>query len=294
MSLRPKNFTRREALKTAALGALSLPLLGATSGCVTTPAVPFAPDAEHGLRLGVAGYTMRDISIADTLVALHALRLTNACIYKNQLNWETATTDSTHAVVEKYRAAGITVVGTGVVNLSNDETKCRLAFDNARVAKVATMVCKPDRDALPLVEKLAKEYDQRVAIHNHGPEDKIYPAPADAWNAVKDLDPHVGLCIDVGHAMRAKADPVETIRQYASRLYDLHLKDSVALPGADKDIPVEVGAGHLDIRGVLRALLKIKYHGVVEFEYEKVSANPVAGLAESVGYVRGLLTALAA
>ena len=289
----PKNFTRREALKTAALGALALPFLGGSSGCATAPVTPFAPDAEHGLRLGVAGSTFRDMSVADSLTALKVLRISNACIYKKHLDWETATPDESRAVAEKYRAAGIAVVGTGVVNFSNDEAKSRRAFENARAAKLGLIVCKPDRDALPLVEKLAKEYDQKMAIHNHGPEDKIYPSPADTFNAVKNLDARIGMCIDIGHAMRAKADPVATIRQYASRLYDLHLKDSVAVPGAEKDIPVEVGAGHLDIRGVLRALLDINYRGVVEFEYEKVAANPVTGLAESVGYVRGLLAAMA-
>ena len=284
-------FTRREALKTAALGALTLPLLNVRTDAA--PATPSAADSEHGLRFGVAGYTFRDLGVAESISALKALRIKNACIFKNQLNWETATPDEAKAVAEKYHAAGIALSGTGVVNLTNNEAKCRQAFENVRVAQVATMICKPDRDALPLVEKLAKEYDQRLALHNHGPEDKLYPTPADTFNAVKSLDSRIGLCIDIGHSMRAKADPVATLRQYASRLYDLHLKDSAALPGALADIPVEIGTGHIDIRGVLRTLLELKYSGVAEFEYEKVAANPVTGLAESVGYVRGMLAAMA-
>ncbi len=283
-------LTRREALKNAALGALTLPLLAGRASAADA-AAPVTAGKER-LRLGVAGYTFRDLGLAESLTALKALRLTNACIFKNQLNWETATPDEARAVAEKYHAAGIALTGTGVVNFSNDEAKSRRAFENARAAQVATLVCKPERAALPLLEKLAKEYDQRLAIHNHGPEDKIYPSPADAFEAVKSLDARIGMCIDVGHAMRAKADPAAAIRRYASRLYDLHLKDSIALPGAIADIPVEVGAGHLDIRGVLRALLDIKYAGVVEFEYEKVAANPITGLAESVGYVRGLLAGM--
>jgi sugar phosphate isomerase/epimerase len=288
-------FTRREALQAAALGALALPLLDARA-LAAAPAVPdeasVKEDREHGLRLGIAGYTFRGLGVAEALTALKALRIKNACIYKNQLDWETATPDEARAVAEKYHAAGIALSGTGVVNLANDEAKCRRAFDNVRAAQVATMICKPDPAALPLVEKLAKEYDQRLAIHNHGPEDKLYPTPADTFNAVKSLDARLGVCIDIGHSMRAKADPIATIRQYASRLYDLHLKDSLAVPGAIADIPVEIGAGHMDIRGVLRALLDIRYRDVVEFEYEKVAANPITGLAESVGYVRGVLAAM--
>lgn len=292
-------FTRREALKTAALGALALPLFGCASGCATAAPgsaaalVPFAPDAEHGLRLGVAGYTFRNLAVGESIAAMKILRLTNAGVFKGQLNWETATPDEARAVAEKYHAAGITLTSTGVINLPNDEVKCRRAFENVRAAKVVTMLGKPDPDAIQLVEKLVKEYDQKLAIHNHGPEDKLYPSPATAFAAVKSLDARIGMCIDIGHTMRAMADPVAAIRQYASRLYDMHMKDSVAVPGAQKDIPVEVGAGRLDIRGTLRALLDINYRGVVSFEYEREAVNPVTGLAESVGFVRGALAAMA-
>lgn len=171
--------------------------------------------------------------------------------------------------------------------------KVRQAFENARAAGLATMVVSPEPEALGLIEKFVREFDQKLAIHNHGPEDKRYPSPYDAWNLIQPLDARIGLCIDVGHTARAGVDPAETIRKCASRLYDIHLKDSVALPGVMKDIPVEVGAGRLDIRGILTALRAINYGGVVAFEYEKVAGNPVVGRAESIGYVRGMLSALA-
>jgi sugar phosphate isomerase/epimerase len=290
-----KTLSRREVIKTAAFGALALPFLGSSSGCATaSPAAsaPLTPDAEHGLRLGVAGYTFRNLAVGESIAAMKILRLVNVGVFKGQLNWETATPDEARAVAEKYHAAGITLTSTGVINLPNDETKCRRAFENVRAAAVVTMLGKPDPDAIPLVEKLVKEYDQKLAIHNHGPEDKLYPSPASAFAAIKSLDARIGMCIDIGHTMRAKADPVASIRQYASRLYDLHMKDSVAVPGAEKDIPVEVGAGRLDIRGVLRALLDINYRGIVGFEYEREAVNPVTGLAESVGFVRGALAAM--
>jgi inosose dehydratase len=150
-----------------------------------------------------------------------------------------------------------------------------------------------DRRALPLVEKLAKEFNQKLAIHNHGPEDKVYPTPRVAWDHIKSLDARVGLCIDVGHTARFGEDVIASIREFAPRVYDVHMKDSVAVPGAMRDVPVEVGAGKLDVRGFLRALLDVKYNGVVAFEYEKVAGNPALGLSESVGYVRGVLAAFA-
>ncbi len=143
------------------------------------------------------------------------------------------------------------------------------------------------------MEKFVKEFDLRLAIHNHGPEDKVYPSPLDAWKAVQPYDQRIGLCIDVGHSWRAGTDPVEAIRKCRERLYDIHLKDSLANPGDKKDTPVEVGRGKLDIRGMLAALIEIKYPHIVAFEYEKRPENVVAGLAESIGYVRGLLAGMA-
>jgi sugar phosphate isomerase/epimerase len=196
-------------------------------------------------------------------------------------------------VGEKLKAAGLALTGSGVINLPNDEAKCRKAFENVKAAGMQSMVCKPDLAALPLVEKLVKEFDQKLAIHNHGPEDKVYPTPEVAWNAIKSLDARIGLCIDVGHTARFGDDAAASIKKYAARLYDVHMKDSIAVPGAMKDVPVEVGAGRLDVRGMLRALLDINYKGVVAFEYEKTAGNPVTGLAESVGYVRGMLAGMA-
>src|SRR5581483_3119198 len=130
-------------------------------------------------------------------------------------------------------------------------------------AGLPTMVCKPAADAFPLVEKFVREFDLKLAIHNHGPEDKVYPAPADAWKAGPAYDPRIGLCIDVGHAARAGADPVEAIRKCRERLFDVHLKDSLAETGAARDVPVEIGRGKLNIRGMLAALMAISYPNIV-------------------------------
>jgi inosose dehydratase len=237
-------------------------------------------------------YSTRTLSLDDSIAVLKVLRLSNAAVFRAHCNWETATPDECRAVMEKLGAAGIALTGTGVVNLPNDEAKCRKAFENMKAAGVPTMVCKPEPVALPLVSRLAKEYDQKLAIHNHGPEDKTYPSADDVWKAVSPLDVRMGLCLDVGHAMRAGDNPVDAIRKYAARLYDVHLKDSTSKPG-DLDFGgVEAGAGRLDLRGILRALLDIKYSGVATYEFDKVIANPVPGLAESFGYVRGLLRAM--
>ena len=298
-------LTRREALRSAALGLLSLPLSATALRAAdkkdkqpaAAPALPayttFPGGRENGLRLGIASYSLRNLPLDEAIAVVKVMRISNIALFRLHCNWEAAAVEECRAVGGKLQAAGLALTGSGVVNLPNDEAKCRRAFENVKAAGMATMVCKPDLAALPLVAKLAKEFDQKLAIHNHGPEDKVYPTPAVAFEAVKGLDSRVGLCIDVGHTVRGGEDAVAAIRKYASRVYDVHMKDSVAVPGAMRDIPIEVGAGRLDIRGTLRALLDIKYDGVVSFEYEKVAGNPVTGLAESLGYVRGVLAAWA-
>jgi sugar phosphate isomerase/epimerase len=289
----PKNLTRREALRTAALGALAFPLLNSrVFGAQPAAPAPAAPAKPERLRLGVTSYSTRELTLDQTITTMGLLRITNLALYRKHCEWETASVDECRAVGQKLKAAGLQLHGSGVINLPNDEAKVRQAFVNVRAAGMTTMVCKPEIAALPLVEKFVKEFDQKLAIHNHGPEDKVYPTPESIWSHIKPLDARIGLCIDVGHTMRAGGDPIADIRRYAARLYDLHLKDSLAVVGTMKDIPIEVGAGRMDIRGILRALLDIKYQGVVAFEYEKVAANPVTGLAESVGYVRGLLAGI--
>jgi inosose dehydratase len=304
-------LNRREALKMAALGALTLPhvgpaLFGADAGkskkgkaaaekeASPTLYPPSPPDGrENGLRLGVASYSLRTMGLDEAISAVVALRVKNIALYRAHCNWEAASVDECRAIAAKLKSAGLTLTGSGVINLPNDEAKCRKAFENVKAAGMQSMVCKPELAALPIVEKLAKEFDQKLAIHNHGPEDKLYPTPEVIWNAVKSLDARIGLCIDVGHTARFGDEPAIAIRKYAARLYDVHLKDSVAVVGAQRDVPVEVGAGRLNIRAMLRTLLDVNYAGVVAFEYEKASGNPVTGLAESVGYVRGVLAAFA-
>jgi sugar phosphate isomerase/epimerase len=138
---------------------------------------------------------------------------------------------------------------------------------------------------------LVKEFDIRLAIHNHGPEDRgFFPSPFDVMRAVEDFDERIGLCIDVGHTARAGVDPADSIIKFQKRLFDVHLKDISAM--GDKNTPIEAGRGILDSKSILAALLKIEYQGHVGFEYEKDSQDPIPGLAESVGYTKGLLAGM--
>lgn len=304
-----EHLTRREILKTVAAGAAAWPLLASSAAAAekkksgkakqeepvrtAEPLSKPSPDGrENGLRLGIATYSLRNLSVDDAIAAFPVFRIVNAGVFRNHIPWG-GTVDEVRAAAAKFKAAGLAITGSGVIPLPDNEAEIRKAFENAKAGELQTMVCKPAKSALKLVEKYAKQYDQKLAIHNHGPEDKDYPTSKEAWDVIRSLDSRIGLCVDVGHTARTGVDPVTQIREYASRVYDVHMKDSVAITGAARDVPIEVGAGRMDIPAILRALLAIKYNGVVSFEYEKIAGNPVTGLAESIGYVRGVLAALA-
>jgi sugar phosphate isomerase/epimerase len=174
--------------------------------------------------------------------------------------------------------------------MENNEASVRQAFEYARDLGLPTIVCTPDPQSMAILDRMVKEFNIKLAIHNHGPEDKRFPSPYDVWKAVEKYDERIGLCIDVGHTARAKVDPAEAIVKCKARLYDLHIKDIASTESNAGTI--EGGRGVLDLKGILQALLKIKYEHLVSFEYEKDADDPLPGLAETVGYTKGLLVGM--
>lgn len=282
-------MNRRAAIKTLTLASVGLSLIGPTSASETTPSKLPSP-ATDKFQLGVASVSLKKLPLDRAIAAVRRVGLTNLSINPAHLPWENPPPGWIGAV-KIIKDAGLALRCAGVIYVKNDEAQIRKAFEYVRTLGVPIFTCGPERAALPLVEKFAKEYDVRVALHNHGPEDKLWPTPQRIWEAIESLDPHIGLCLDVGHSYRAGSDPVEAIYQYRARLYDLHLKDSAAAVGAE-DVPVEMGRGRIDLSGILTALAKSGYDQNVWFEYEKDPDDPLPGLAESVGYVRGLMKGL--
>jgi sugar phosphate isomerase/epimerase len=181
-------------------------------------------------------------------------------------------------------------MGGGTITMPNDPAQIRRDFEYARDAGMPMIYASPDPAALDGIERLAVEFDIRLAIHNHGPEDKWYPAPADAYQAIASRDRRLGLCVDVGHTLRAGADPVDAILKHRDRVYDLHVKDLTS--ATDRESQVEVGRGLMDVPRLMRALLEIGYQGQVGLEYEIKPDDPLPGMIESIAYMRGVLSAV--
>ena len=252
-------------------------------------AAPAGGDPWRGLKVGVASYTFSRFPLDKTVEDIRRVGVHSVSIKESHLPLKSSA-EERKAVVETFRKAGIEPLSCGNVGMNDDESAIRNAFEYARDAGIPTIVCKPTRKSLPFLDRLVKEFDLKLAIHNHGPEDKVWPSPLDVWDAVQEFDKRIGLCIDVGHTARCGVDPVSAIRKCAPRLYDVHLKD---INGLDpKSRPVEVGRGVLDIRGILQALIDNKFPYHVGLEYEKDMKDPLPGVAESIGYIRGVLSGL--
>jgi sugar phosphate isomerase/epimerase len=170
------------------------------------------------------------------------------------------------------------------------EADVNRAFDYAKAAGMRMIIGVPNHDQLELVNKKVQQYDIQVAVHNHGPTDKVYPTPESAYEKIKNLDKRIGLCIDVGHTQRSGIDPSEPAMKYIDRLLDVHVKDVSQATAAGNT--VEIGRGVIDIPKFLRTLIKINYKGTVALEYEKDSKDPLAGAAESIGYLQGVLAVI--
>ncbi|HEU5458531.1 MAG TPA: sugar phosphate isomerase/epimerase [Terracidiphilus sp.] len=255
----------------------------------STPPPESGPSAP--IRLGLASYTFRNFSRAQLIGFMHELDLTalNAKDVKDHL--PTAPAAESSALAD-YAAAGIRLHAAGVLYFrKDDDADIRANFDYARRAGVNLIIAgDPLPAALPRIEKFVREYDIRFAIHNHGPEDAIFPSPLNVLRAVGQMDPRMGCCIDVGHCVRAGTSVVDAIHAAGPRLFNLHVKDLTSF--TDKESQVAVGRGHLPFREIFQALIDVKYPGFVDLEYEVHPDNPMPGVLSSFAYMRGLLTGL--
>lgn len=241
------------------------------------------------LKLGVASYSLRKFTLDQTLAMARELGV-KYMTFKDVHIPRTDPPETTRALRAKIEAAGITIMGGGTINMPNNPDQIRKDFVYAKNAGMPLIYASPEPAALDFIETMVKEHDIKLVIHNHGPEDKWWPAPKDAYEAVKARDKRLGLCIDIGHTIRTGTDPVQACVDCRDRLYDMHVKDLKVK--TDRDSQVEVGRGVIDFPALFRTLLKIGYTGQVGLEYEIKADNPLPGMQESLAYMRGVLAAL--
>ena len=284
---RMQNFTNRRVF----LGMSAAVAAGAMlpSGAVAQ----VEPERVAGqVRLGICSYTFRSFDRAKTIEFMKQLGLTTINLKDVKDHLPSTSAEDEQKALDDYKAAGITPTAVGTVYFRKDEdADIREKFEYAKRAGVRVIVAgDPEPGVLPRIEKFVKEYDIRLAIHNHGPEDKIWKSPLDVLKAVKGMDERMGCCIDVGHTMRAGVNPVDAIRAAGARLHDVHMKD---LAKADaKESQVAVGRGLMPIRDIFQTLETIKYPGTVDLEYEIHGDDPMPGVIESMAYMRGVIAGM--
>lgn len=270
---------RRDFLKAA--GAAALALASTEAGAAGGTEAAERPV----LSLGLASYTFREFDLEAVIAMARRLGLEKICLKNMHLPLD-APAERLRDLAGRVRGAGLDLYACGVVYM-NTAGEVETAFRYAQTAGVRLIVGVPAPLLLPLVDRLVRETGVALAIHNHGPGDEVYPTPRSAYERIRTLSPGLGLCLDVGHTARAGLDPAVEAEACADRLLDIHLKDVTAASAAGE--AVEVGRGVIDIAALLRVLARIGYRGVAAFEYEKDGKDPLPGLAESVGYIRGLL-----
>jgi len=283
-----KKSNRRKFIKLASVAVPGTFFIQSCESKNSSGTTSFSKMSDERLKLGIASYTFREFNLSDTLRMTAQLDMKYICLKSMHLPLE-STDQEIQRVKEQVEDAGIILYGAGVIYMNTSE-EVENAFRYAKAAGLETIVGVPLYDLLDQVEEKVKETNIQVAIHNHGPGDDVYPSPESVIEKIKSRDKRIGLCMDIGHTQRIGLDPAIEAQKYFDRLLDVHIKDvDKATPEGDT---VEIGRGVIDIPRFLSVLLENKYTGVVSFEYEKDAKDPFPGLAESVGYVRGVLSML--
>jgi len=270
---------------------LVIVLLAVTSNVATAqvqrPGQRMPPETGEKFKIGMAGYTFLKFDIDKALATMKRADVHYLCI--KDFHLPLTSTDAQIAEFQaKLKENGVTGYAVGPIYMKS-EADIDNAFAYAKRVGVKLIIGVPNYDLLPYVDKKVKEYDFKLAIHLHGPDIATYPDAEDVWNHVKDLDPRIGMCLDIGHDTRNGKDPIADLKKYQSRVFDMHIKD---VTGTTKlGYSLEVGRGVINFPALVRMLRKVGYTGVCSLEHEKDMTDPFMGIAESIGYFRGIIEA---
>jgi sugar phosphate isomerase/epimerase len=268
-------------------------VVAATSLASAVEMLAATPEATVGdtgdLKLGVASYSFREFG--RKIAILNTQKLAKYINYKDvHLPLTSSPADIQKAIAETEKA-GLKIVGGGTIYFqTNDEKDIRSKFEYAKACGMPTIVCMPSVDVLPKLGKYVKEYDIKIAVHAHGPEDKNFQRPQDALKILKDMDPRCGLCIDVGHTVRTGVDLISTVQEAGPRVLDMHVKDLADFN--DKNSQRPCGDGKIPFPALFTQLKKMNYQGYVNLEYEIDDTDPLPNMIKSFAYMRGVIAGL--
>ncbi|MBR4170653.1 MAG: sugar phosphate isomerase/epimerase [Kiritimatiellae bacterium] len=251
---------------------------------------------------GIAGFTFHKKTLDETLEVMKKVDVHYLCIKDFHLSLN-STDEQIQAFHEKCAKYDVKGYGCGPIYMGSEDA-ARKAFEYAKRCGVKILVGVPyedqivdgkkqrvgSRKLLEYIDKLVKEFDIKYAIHNHGPDmPLLFPTADNAYEMIKDLDPRVGLCMDIGHQLRFNYDPVESFRKYHDRVFDLHLKN--VTDNSKKGGAIQLPRGKINLVEMVKVLREFKYSGICSLEYERDFNDNLEGVAECIGYFRGLMDA---
>ena len=262
----------------------------ALAAAKTAPGATMADHHWGDVKLAVASYSLREFSRDKAIQIIKDLGIQYVNVKAFHMPYYLSKEDLAAARAE-FEKAGLTIVSGGNISLrKDDEDYIKYHLEYAKAGGIPTVVCAPLHTNLGMIEKHAKRLGLKIAIHNHGPEDNYFPNAKSVMDKVKNMDPLMGICYDVGHAARTAEDIIEGVQMCGDRLHDMHIKDLRDF--SDKRSQTEVGKGKIPVVKLFQTLKKMSYPGVVGLEYEINAAAPQHGMAESFAYMRGVLDGL--
>src|SRR2546428_11238257 len=281
-TLSRRNFVRASAIVASAFASKDVSAL-----------IQERPSAGESspFRLGLASYTFRNFSRAQMIGFLKQLNVF-ALNLKDVKDHLPSDMQQEASALADYAAAGMKPHAAGTIYFEKDEdADIRSKFEYCKRAGIAVIVAgDPAPQTLPRIEKFVREYDIRFAIHNHGPEDKLWHSPLDVLRAVKGMDPRIGCCIDVGHTVRAGTDVVQAIHEAGARVFNVHMKDLTNFQS--KESRVAVGEGIMPVKKIFKALGAIKYKAFGDLEYQLHADDPMPGVIGSFAYMHGVMAGM--
>ena len=277
--------SRRQFIKNAGTGIVAVGVSSAFStGEIFGKDIGSVAGNKDLFKLAVAGWTFNKFKLEPSLEMMVRVDVHYLCIKNFHLPLD-STPEQIAEFHEKLKSKGVTGYAVGPIGMKT-EAEADQAFQYCKQVGVKLVVGVPEHELLPYIDKKVKEYGFNFAIHNHGNGDKLYPTVESVYERVKSLDPRIGMCHDIGYSMLMGIDPAAVTIKFGSRIFDIHIKDVTAASADGKDC--ELGRGIIDFPAFFKALRTIRYNGMCSIEFEKDNTDPLAGLAECVGYFKGV------
>lgn len=251
-----------------------------------------AKDPFGGWPVGVQSYSLRKFDVTEAVRHMQGLGVHYVEFFSGHLPLD-ASPEQLAETKQMLQRAAITMSAHGVNGFSSDHAANRRVFEFARRAGLKNITANPAKDSFQSLDKLVAEFDIRICIHNHGPG-ALYDKIDDVVDAVKDHDPRIGACVDTGHFIRSKEDPIEAIRRLGSRVFALHIKDEASREKQSHN--VVIGQGFLDVVALFKTLRDIQFpaDGSISLEYEANPDNPIDDMQQCLAVAKEAIAKAAA